>query len=171
MKTHCDQQHAADRYVGQYLLVGVCWRAASVVLDRLTCSSLAAAMATGRAWRTKRVRGVGWMSNVTHERWEAMECSRRASRSEKWVPMSARHTLLGLLLNRSAYPYELADRLERSLGPAWAVNSGELYQTIGRLERDGLIECVDPSARGREDRHVFTITRAGVESSDAGSLR
>ena len=77
--------------------------------------------------------------------------------------MSARHALLGLLLNRSAYPYELADRLERSLGPAWAVNSGQLYQTIGRLERDGLIECVDPSARGREDRHVFTITRAGVE--------
>src|SRR5277367_6251073 len=76
--------------------------------------------------------------------------------------MSAKHALLGLLLNRSAYPYELADRLEQRLGPAWAVNSGQLYQTMSRLEQDGLIERVD-DAMGREDRHVFAITGQGVE--------
>jgi DNA-binding PadR family transcriptional regulator len=77
--------------------------------------------------------------------------------------MSAKHALLGLLLHRSAYPYQLADRLQGRLGPAWAVNSGQLYQTIDRLERDGLIERVDGAVEGRDDRHVFAITESGVD--------
>ena len=76
--------------------------------------------------------------------------------------MSAKHALLGLLLHGSAYPYQLADRLETRLGPAWAVNSGQLYQTIERLERDGLIERVEGSGQSRDDRHVFQITESGV---------
>ncbi len=77
--------------------------------------------------------------------------------------MSAKHALLGLLLHRSAYPYELADRLQQRLGPAWDVNSGQLYQTISRLEQDGLIQRVDDAKRGRDDRHVFAITGEGVD--------
>ena len=77
--------------------------------------------------------------------------------------MSAKHALLGLLLQRSSYPYELADRLRQRVGPAWAVNSGQLYQTIDRLEHDGLIERIDTGAQGREDRHVFKATSSGAE--------
>jgi len=77
--------------------------------------------------------------------------------------MSAKHALLGLLLQRSSYPYELADRLRQRLGPAWAVNSGQLYQTIDRLEQDGLIERVDPGEQGRDDRHIFKATESGAE--------
>lgn len=77
--------------------------------------------------------------------------------------MSAKHALLGLLLHRSAYPYELADRLQQRLGPAWDVNSGQLYQTISRLEQDGLIQRVEDGKPGREDRHVFAITEDGVD--------
>lgn len=76
--------------------------------------------------------------------------------------MSARHALLGLLLDRAGYPYQLADRLERRLGPAWEVNSGSLYQTVKSLERDGLIERVQSPAGDHEDRHVFAITDEGV---------
>jgi DNA-binding PadR family transcriptional regulator len=77
--------------------------------------------------------------------------------------MSAKHALLGLLLDRSAYPYELADRLQGRLGPAWAINSGQVYQTIKRLEEEGLIERVDGAVERREDRHVFKITDDGTE--------
>jgi DNA-binding PadR family transcriptional regulator len=77
--------------------------------------------------------------------------------------MSAKHALLGLLLHRSAYPYELADRLQQRLGPAWEVNSGQLYQTINRLERAGLIRRVDRVEGNHENRHVFAITGDGVE--------
>ena len=81
--------------------------------------------------------------------------------------MSAKHALLGLLLNRPAYPYELANRLQERLGPAWRINSGHLYQTIDRLERDGLIEPVDGPAGGRDDRNVYAITELGVEEFES----
>jgi DNA-binding PadR family transcriptional regulator len=77
--------------------------------------------------------------------------------------MSARHALLGLLLDRAGYPYQLADRMQQRLGPAWEVNSGQLYQTVKALERDGLIERVRGAAGEHEDRHVFAITDAGVD--------
>jgi DNA-binding PadR family transcriptional regulator len=77
--------------------------------------------------------------------------------------MSARHALLGLLLHRSAYPYELADRLQARLGPAWAINSGQLYQTVHKLEQEGLIEQVDEAHEGRDGRNVFAITDSGVQ--------
>lgn len=77
--------------------------------------------------------------------------------------MSAKHALLGLLLDRAGYPYQLADRLQERLGPAWDVNSGQLYQTVKALERDGLIERVPSDAGSHEDRHVYAITGEGVD--------
>jgi DNA-binding PadR family transcriptional regulator len=82
--------------------------------------------------------------------------------------MSARHVLLGLLLDRPAYPYQMADRLEQRLGPSWQVDSGQLYKTVKGLERGGLIERVDDAAENprtdnRAERHVFSITQRGIE--------
>jgi DNA-binding PadR family transcriptional regulator len=77
--------------------------------------------------------------------------------------VSAKHALLGLLLRRPAYPYQLGELLQERLGPAWAINSGQLYKTIERLEEDGLIERVPVAAEERTDRHVFTITDSGAE--------
>jgi PadR family transcriptional regulator, regulatory protein AphA len=80
--------------------------------------------------------------------------------------LSAKHALLGLLLQRSAYPYELADRLQGRLGPAWKVNSGQVYQTIKLMARDGLIERVDGTVESEEERHVYAITPSGMEEFD-----
>jgi DNA-binding PadR family transcriptional regulator len=76
--------------------------------------------------------------------------------------MSAKHALLGLLLERPAYPYQLADRMRQRLGPAWKINSGQLYQTVKALEREGLIERAGNGDPDHEDRHVFEITELGV---------
>jgi DNA-binding PadR family transcriptional regulator len=76
--------------------------------------------------------------------------------------MSAKHALLGLLLERPAYPYQLANRMEQRLGPAWKVNSGQLYQTIKSLERDRLIERVRSGAPEHGERHVFSVTEEGA---------
>ena len=76
--------------------------------------------------------------------------------------MSAKHALLGVLLDRPAYPYQMADLMQQRLGPAWRVNSGSLYNTVKALESDGLIERVHRSPDGRDERHVFAITRRGV---------
>jgi DNA-binding PadR family transcriptional regulator len=80
--------------------------------------------------------------------------------------MSAKHALLGLLLQGSAYPYQLADRLEDRLGPAWSVNSGQLYKTIKQMESDMLIERVDGVEGRDERRHIFAITASGAEEFD-----
>jgi DNA-binding PadR family transcriptional regulator len=77
--------------------------------------------------------------------------------------MSAKHALLGLLLDRPAYPYQMADLMEQRLGPSWRVNSGTLYNTVKALEEDGLIERVENVPTVRGDRHVYSITDGGVK--------
>jgi PadR family transcriptional regulator AphA len=77
--------------------------------------------------------------------------------------MSAKYALLGLLVQRPAYPYELADRLQARLGPTWAINSGQLYQTIKRMEDERLIEQIGGAQEARQDRHIYTITEVGFE--------
>lgn len=80
--------------------------------------------------------------------------------------MSAKHALLGLLLHRPAYRYQLGERLEERLGPAWSINSGQLYQTIGRMCEEGLIERIDGEVEDQDERHVFAITPSGVAEFD-----
>jgi len=75
--------------------------------------------------------------------------------------VSAKHAVLGWLVRRPAYPYELADRLQERLGPTWAINSGQLSQLIRTLEREGLIEPVAENTSSGRDRNVFEITAAG----------
>jgi DNA-binding PadR family transcriptional regulator len=76
--------------------------------------------------------------------------------------MSATHAVLGLLLDKPAYPYELGNQLQHRLGPKWAVNTGQLSQIIKRLEKEGLIERVAGVAGAREDRQIFAITESGI---------
>jgi PadR family transcriptional regulator AphA len=76
--------------------------------------------------------------------------------------MSAKHALLGLLLDRPGYPYQLADQLQQRLGPAWKVNSGQVHQDIKAMEEDGLIERVQSVPTARGDRHVYSITDGGA---------
>jgi DNA-binding PadR family transcriptional regulator len=76
--------------------------------------------------------------------------------------MSTKHALLGLLLEGPSYPYQLADRLKERVGPAWAVSSGQVYNTIGKMERDGLIEPVGSNMAGQDKRRrFFSITDGG----------
>ena len=77
--------------------------------------------------------------------------------------MSAKHALLGLLLHRPAYRYQLGDSLQKLLGPAWKINPGQLYRTVKQLELDGLIERIDSAADDQDERHVFAITDDGAE--------
>jgi DNA-binding PadR family transcriptional regulator len=80
--------------------------------------------------------------------------------------MSAAHAVLGLLIDKPSYPYELANQLQHRLGPAWAINTGQLSQIIKRLEKEGLIERVDGAVGARDDRQVFAITGVGIHEFD-----
>jgi len=53
--------------------------------------------------------------------------------------MSLRYGILGLLTEEPLHGYEIKSRFETLLGGAWEVNIGQVYSTLQRLERDGLI--------------------------------
>lgn len=75
----------------------------------------------------------------------------------------ARLAVLGLLLERSAYPYDVARRFEERVGSAWGIHRGQVYQAVYGLEREGLLERVEGSGTD-ERRTVFRATSAGREA-------
>ena len=79
------------------------------------------------------------------------------------LAVSAKHAVLGLLLEGPAYQYELRDRLKHRLGPAWEVNTGQLSRVVAELERDELIAPVAPVATRNRRRRFYCITERGME--------
>ena len=47
--------------------------------------------------------------------------------------------LLALLSQRSCHGYELHDLFEAAVGGHWEVNTGQIYSSLDRLARDGLV--------------------------------
>lgn len=78
--------------------------------------------------------------------------------------MSVRHALLGLLSEGPKYGLQLRQEFEERTGDVWPLNVGQVYTTLQRLERDGLVESVESDAGGDEGpQKGFQITAAGVE--------
>lgn len=78
--------------------------------------------------------------------------------------MSVKQALLALLEQGPRYGYQLRAEFERHTGAAWPLNIGQVYTTLSRLERDGLIEDAGDDGQG----HVFyRVTAAG--SSEVAS--
>ncbi len=72
--------------------------------------------------------------------------------------MSIRNGLLTLLEQQPMYGYQLRQEFEASTGSTWPLNIGQVYTTLTRLERDGLVEVTDD---GDESQQVFAISAAG----------
>ncbi|MGI8714496.1 MAG: PadR family transcriptional regulator [Solirubrobacteraceae bacterium] len=72
--------------------------------------------------------------------------------------------LLALLAGEAAHGYQLRARLALALGPlAGALNEGQVYVTLGRLEKSGLISSQRVGQVDRPDRKVYALTGAGRE--------
>ncbi|HEX4657413.1 MAG TPA: PadR family transcriptional regulator [Streptosporangiaceae bacterium] len=75
--------------------------------------------------------------------------------------MSVRHALLALLSEGPKYGLQLREEFEARTGEVWPLNVGQVYTTLQRLERDGLVES---DAAGDEGpQKGFRITAAGEE--------
>jgi DNA-binding PadR family transcriptional regulator len=57
--------------------------------------------------------------------------------------MSVRHALLALLSEGPKYGLQLRQEFEARTGEVWPLNVGQVYTTLQRLERDGLVESED----------------------------
>ena len=54
--------------------------------------------------------------------------------------MSVRHAMLALLSEGPKYGLQLREEFEARTGEVWPLNVGQVYTTLQRLERDGLVE-------------------------------
>src|SRR3954454_18603753 len=72
--------------------------------------------------------------------------------------MSVPHALLALLREGPKYGLQLRQEFEARTGDVWPLNVGQVYTTLQRLERDGLVEG-DGGADGPQ-KH-FRITDNG----------
>ncbi|MCC2033446.1 PadR family transcriptional regulator [Microbacterium allomyrinae] len=73
--------------------------------------------------------------------------------------MSVRQSLLAILDQGACYGYQLRAEFDRRTGSTWPLNVGQIYNTLDRLERDGLVEKGDVDEQG----HVYwQITDAGT---------
>jgi DNA-binding PadR family transcriptional regulator len=74
-----------------------------------------------------------------------------------------KYPLLALLATGPAHGYELKQSFEARFGAVWPpVNIGQVYTTLQRLERDGLVHGYEVEQAGRPDKHVFEVTEAGL---------
>ena len=72
--------------------------------------------------------------------------------------MSVRLGLLALLAQEPMYGARLRAEFEARTGGTWPLNVGQVYTTLSRLERDGLVEAVGEDAEGRI---AYRLTSAG----------
>lgn len=75
--------------------------------------------------------------------------------------MTVKHILLALLNRTPTHGYELRGLMEAALGDHWAINTGQIYSTLSRLERDGLIVRQPAFVNEATERTVYELTQAG----------
>jgi DNA-binding PadR family transcriptional regulator len=73
--------------------------------------------------------------------------------------MSVRHAVLALLSEGPKYGLQLKQEFEARTGEVWALNVGQVYMTLQRLERDHLVASDDDGEDGPQ--RDYRITDAG----------
>ena len=76
--------------------------------------------------------------------------------------MSVRHALLALLSEGPKYGLQLREEFEANTGQVWPLNVGQVYTTLQRLERDGLVTAIgDGEELEPGPQKAYRITGAG----------
>jgi len=75
--------------------------------------------------------------------------------------VSIRHAMLALLSEEPKYGLQLRQEFEARTGEVWVLNVGQVYTTLQRLERDGLVESEGGDDDGPQKK--FRITAEGAD--------
>jgi DNA-binding PadR family transcriptional regulator len=78
--------------------------------------------------------------------------------------LSLKYGVLGLLKAAPLHGYEVKNRFESMLGGTWEVNIGQIYTTLQRLERDGLVRPV--GHRGDRGKLLYELSPEGQRVLD-----
>jgi len=82
--------------------------------------------------------------------------------------MSVRHGLLALLERGTRYGYQLRVEFEQTMGGTWPLNIGQVYTTLARLERDGLVRALPESDRAETSAGRHTTGQRPYEITPDG---
>jgi DNA-binding PadR family transcriptional regulator len=76
--------------------------------------------------------------------------------------------VLAMLAKEPAQGYQLRARMNDALGPLGdALNAGQIYVTLGRLEKAGLIAIDEAAGPADPERKIYVLTAAGQERVSA----
>lgn len=88
--------------------------------------------------------------------------------------MSVKYAVLGLLVQRRGYGYDLVQRFEEQVGPAWQLNAGAIYVALDKLEQEGLVRPIpgaDDAVAATRRRTVRGAPRVVYEPTEQGQER
>jgi DNA-binding PadR family transcriptional regulator len=80
--------------------------------------------------------------------------------------MSVPRTLLGLIEVEPRHGYDLKRAYDAHFGHDRPLKAGQVYATLGRLERDGYVVVSSTERDGGPDRTTFAVTQEGVTDLD-----
>ena len=76
--------------------------------------------------------------------------------------MSVKASILAVLTMGECHGYQLRQEIESRTGGTWSINVGQIYTTLDRLERDGLVESNQTNSDGQT---IYRITKLGHEEA------
>jgi DNA-binding PadR family transcriptional regulator len=77
--------------------------------------------------------------------------------------MSVREGLLALLADGPRNGHQLKVEFEAATGGVWPLNVGQVYTTLDRLARDGLVSRAHPNGESDSSGKRYELTAAGRE--------
>lgn len=79
-----------------------------------------------------------------------------------------KYYFLSLLAQSPTHGYDLLQSYERMFAAVLpALNAGQIYTTLGRLERDGLVQKSEVAQEGKPDKNVYELTQVGRQALGA----
>lgn len=75
---------------------------------------------------------------------------------------AVQNAILALLAQRPRHGYELRDLFEAAVGGHWELNSGQIYSSLDRLSRDGLVVEEGIERGGGPDKRFWALTELGA---------
>lgn len=87
--------------------------------------------------------------------------TRIAGRREGGPNLAVKHGILGILAGRPRHGYELKTQFERLTGGLWELNVGQIYSTLERMQKEGLV-ALEGAEGPEEERKTYRITETGL---------
>jgi len=75
--------------------------------------------------------------------------------------MAVKHLFLAILSKQAMHGYELKSAFESLLSDQWQLNYGQVYTTLARLERDGLVTAEEIRQEEKPDKRIYRLTEEG----------